>query len=413
MRDFLPDEKARREAVLASIRSSFAAFGYREIETPAAEELGRLLGGDSGDNAKLIFRILRRGLDPDRAIPPADAADLGLRYDLTVPLARFYASHRSELPAVFRAVQVAPVWRAERPQRGRYRQFTQCDIDVLGEASSLAEVELIVATASAVMALGLSGTTVRLNDRSVLTALLDWCGLPAAAHPAALVSVDKLDKVGLDGVAAELAGHDLPPPATDRLVSSLASLQGAGGELGAVLDALPAPAAAAAGTLGEIVAGVAEADPEVCLRVDPTLVRGQGYYTGPIFELHHPDSPSSIGGGGRYDGMIGRMAGVDVPACGFSIGFERVVELVDPARFARAAQRVALVHGADAPPGRVVAWQRRLVAGGAEVRLVPRARNLGRLLDQLGAEGFERWASVDATTSAPGVAELELRPLRR
>ena len=176
MRDFLPDEKARREAVLAAIRDSFGSYGYREIETPVVEELNRLESGEGGDNEKLIFRIQKRGLDPDTPLPPGSSADLGLRFDLTLPLARFYATHRAELPEVFRAIQIAPVWRAERPQRGRYRQFHQCDIDVVGEPGPVAEVELIVATLDALEALGVQGGSVRLNDREVLAGLLDACG---------------------------------------------------------------------------------------------------------------------------------------------------------------------------------------------------------------------------------------------
>ena len=416
MRDFLPDEKARRDAVLGVIRDAFAAYGYREIETPALEELGRLEASDEGDNAKLIFRVLRRGLDPSRPLRPSEAADLGLRFDLTVPLARFYATHRAELPAVFRAIQVAPVWRAERPQRGRYRQFTQCDIDVIGEPGPLAEVELITATLGALRRLGVDDVAVHLNDRVVLNALLDEVGVPAAAQAGVLVSIDKLDKVGVDGVAAELGAGGAPAAAVERLVDLLRALaHPAGGTAGAwerAIEALPPGARAATCGLSAIRAGVTAADPQARLVADPTLVRGQGYYTGTIFELRHPSSAGAVGGGGRYDGMVGRFAGVPVPACGFSIGFERIVDLVDASRLMRPRRRVALVYGDGVEPGPLVAWQRRLIADGHEVRLVPRTRNLGRLLDGLAAEGFSEWAEVDPDTPPPdGGVDLARRHL--
>lgn len=416
MRDFLPDDKIHRESVLATIREAFFRYGYREIETPAVEELHRLEHSEGGDNEKLIFRILKRGLGADVPVKPADAADLGLRFDLTVPLARFYATHRAELPEVFRSIQIAPVWRAERPQRGRYRQFTQCDIDVLGEPGPVAEVELIAATADALDRLGIEGAVIRLNDRAVLNALLDACGFTPDEQPAALVSIDKLDKIGLDGVAAELAAGGAAAEALDRLVAALVGVADADGDLDRTLSALPVPVPDRASRLLAVRDGVAVAKPELSVVVDPALVRGQGYYTGPIFEVHHPAFPGgSIGGGGRYDGMIGRLAGVEVPACGFSLGFERVVELTDRERFRSARRQVALVHADDVAPGTLVAWQRRLIAVGADVRLVPRRRNLGRILDQLRREGFGEWAELDSSTpapSTPGPAGLDLRDLR-
>jgi histidyl-tRNA synthetase len=413
MRDFLPDEKALRDGVMARIRDTYSSYGYREIETPVAEELSRLESGQGGDNEKLIFKILRRGLDPVTPLAPAEAADLGLRFDLTLPLTRFYATHRGELPAVFRSIQIAPVWRAERPQKGRYRQFTQCDIDVLGESSNVAEVELITATLAALGGIGIEGTSVRLNDRRVLHGILDACGYPGPGQPQALISVDKLDKIGVAGVADELR-HDDPGAAADRLIDLLEVLaprvsSGEAADFDTTLDALPAGVAGPAADLVAIRDAVRRADPEAAIVADPTLVRGMGYYTGTIFELTHPASSSSVGGGGRYDGMIGRFAGTDVPGCGFSIGFERIVDLVDPARFRPARRLVALVFDDGVDPGHLVATQRRLIDGGAGVRLVRRTRNLGHLLGSLEAEGFDAWAALD-----PGGADdrwPELQPL--
>jgi histidyl-tRNA synthetase len=421
MRDFLPAEKALREGVLAAIRESFSAFGYREIETPVAEDLGHLTAGEGGDNEKLIFRILQRGLDPEVPVLPREAADLGLRFDLTLPLARFYATHRAELPAVFRSIQLAPVWRAERPQRGRYRQFTQCDIDVLGEGSDLAEVELITATLVTLDRIGIGGAEVRINDRRVLAAVLDACGFAPAERSGVLITVDKLDKVGVAGVADELRAQVGHGAAVDALVALLERLaprtDGNGeraGDFAATLAVLPAPAAAAADGLVRIRDAVVAARPGARLVADPTLVRGMGYYTGPIFELSHPSFRGSIGGGGRYDGMIGRFAGTEVPGCGFSIGFERIVGLVDPESFRTGRRQVALLYdAADAvPAGGLVGWQRHLIDEGASVRLVRRPRNLGRLLDALAAEGFDSYAEVGAATVAPGDgAPLDLHRL--
>lgn len=417
MRDFLPDDKALREGVMAVIRDSFSAFGYREIETPVAEELERLESGEGGDNEKLIFKILRRGLDPEAPIPPSEVADLGLRFDLTLPLARFYATHRGELPNVFRAIQMGSVWRAERPQRGRYRQFTQCDIDVLGEPSIIAEAELIIAMAATLRRLGVEGSTVRLNDRRILFGMLDSCGFAPEARLGALITVDKLDKIGLSGVADELRTNGGDSTSVDLLVKLLEDLlasggagatgdrgAGAGRDFDAVLAALPPAVDEAAGVLVSIRDAVQTVEPELPMVADPTLVRGMGYYTGPIYELAHPASSGSIGAGGRYDGMIGRFAGTDVAACGFSLGFERVIGLVDAARVTRTRRQVAVLYDDTVPPPELLGAQRRLIETGVAARLVRRSRNLGRLLDGLAEEGFDAFVNLPA-------ADLEPRPL--
>jgi histidyl-tRNA synthetase len=429
MRDFLPADKAVRDGVMAAIRSSFAAYGYREIETPYVEELDRLTSGDGGDNEKLIYRILRRGLDPAEPVAPAAAADLGLRFDLTVPLTRYYATHRSELPDVFRSIQMGPVWRAERPQKGRYRQFTQCDIDVLGEASWLAEVELVTAALATLDAVGVGDVTVRINHRGILLGVLEACGFPPAARSGVLISVDKLDKIGLSGVADELREGGGSDATVDRLVALLATLgpvdrppagtgaadlgpaadvdpaDGTAGDgraaFDATLAALPAAVDAPVAVVAAIRDAVATVRPDARLVADPTLVRGMGYYTGPIFELAHPSTSSSVGGGGRYDGMIGRFAGTDVPAAGISIGFERIVGLVDPDRFGPATRRIALVYGPGVAPSVLVGWQHRLVEDGASVRLVPRIRNTARQLGALAAEGFDSYAVIDDDGAGP------------
>ena len=420
MRDFLPAEKARRERVLAVIRDRYRAHGFDEIETPVVEDYERLHAGIGGDNEKLSFSILRRGLDADgiraAADDPAALADLGLRYDLTVPLARFYASHRAELPTVFRAVQIAPVWRAERPQKGRYRQFVQCDIDVLGDPTPRAEAELIAATLDTLDALGLEGGTVRINDRRALDAMLEVFGFADSERPGVLITIDKLDKIGPDGVAAELRDRGATPSAVDAFEAFLRRPQtrefipyGEPQIRTALPEGVPDEVVAHLVGLGDAVAAARPASdaPGIPLVFDPFLVRGMGYYTGTIFELAHPSVGYSLGGGGRYDGMIGRFLGTDVTAVGFSIGFERIVDLVEAGEDA-AATAVVLVHDADVPVAELLALKAAFVAEGARVRLERRTKNLKPTLERATTDGYTAFASVGVGSTR---ASLELKPL--
>jgi len=427
MRDFLPVEKARREMLLSVIRRSFRAHGFDEIETPVMEDSDRLHAGLGGDNEKLAFGVLKRGLTRDdlqAADEPLDLVDLGLRFDLTVPLARFYATHRAELPTVFRAIQMAPVWRAERPQKGRYRQFVQCDIDIIGEPGIQAEAELLVATLATVDALGLRDSVIRINDRRLLNGMLDALGFAAAERDAVLITVDKLDKIGQDGVVAELRERGVAPAAVDALESFFrrpmtmeylpfgdrairrALPEGADETVIAELAAL-SDAVRAARRGPDVGAEELEMQ-SVLLEFDPFLVRGMGYYTGPIFELAHPSVPYSLGGGGRYDGMIGRFLGTDMPATGFSLGFERLVDLLEMDA-EDGAPATALLYDDDVPLATLLTLKTELLAGGGRVRLVARPKNTKSLLEALDAEGFTRFAFVDARVD--GVAGLELRPL--
>lgn len=419
MRDFLPDEKAKREHVLRVIRRVYATHGFDEIETPMMEDIERLHSGLGGDNEKLAFSVLRRGLDAAdiaRAVDdPRQLADLGLRYDLTVPLSRFYATHRGELPSVFRALQIAPVWRAERPQKGRYRQFVQCDIDIIGESGLLAEVELITATAAAIAELGLADCVIRINDRRILVGLLEHCGFAPDAHARALISIDKLDKIGSTGVVAEL--NELGTRAAAALGEFLMKMEA--GAMGGVTMDEPSVMAllpqgsdrAAIDDLVTLASSLGTLPDGVTLRFDPTLVRGMGYYTGTIFEIAHPGSGSSVAGGGRYDGMIGRFLGTDVPACGFSIGFERVIDLIEvPTEQARDA--VLLIHDQVTPGGvsveQLVGIKDGFVADGCRVRLERRTKNVRGLLERGLASGFTTFAFVSAGTTAD---DLVLKPL--
>ncbi|UYK41568.1 histidine--tRNA ligase [Microbacterium terricola] len=418
MRDFLPADKARRERVLAVIRERYRAHGFDEIETPVVEEYSRLHAGIGGDNEKLAYNVLKRGLDADAiragADDPAALADLGLRYDLTVPLARFYASHRGELPSVFRSIQIAPVWRAERPQKGRYRQFVQCDIDIIGDGSARAEAELIVATLDTVDALGLDGGSVRVNDRRVLEWMLASFGFTDDEKPGVLITIDKLDKIGPAGVAAELRGRGTTPTAVDAFEAFLTRPQtleyhpyGERQIRKALPEGAPDEVVGHLVGIGEAVAAARSGDGDVPLVFDPFLVRGMGYYTGTIFELAHPSVDYSLGGGGRYDGMIGRFLGQDVPAVGFSIGFERIVDLIADGD-AAAASAIVLVHDRDVPLGELLAIKAGLLADGARVRLEQRTKNLKALLERSAADGYTSFATV---TAGAALADLEIKPL--
>ena len=424
MRDFLPAEKAERERILAVIRQTYAAHGFDEIETPVVEDYDRLHAGLGGDNEKLAFSVLKRGLSHDdltaatAAGDPHALADLGMRFDLTVPLARFYASHRSDLPRVFRAMQIGPVWRAERPQKGRYRQFVQCDIDVVGDDTALAEVELITATSAALVALGLTDCTIRINDRRILTGILHWCGFASERFDQVLISIDKLDKIGVEGVVSELSEFGADAAAVlGGLLDGLAPALAAGGlELtveaitGSLPEGIDPDAVVALETLAHALGHLPSS---VRIAFDPTLVRGMGYYTSTIYEVAHPASGSSIGGGGRYDGMIGRFLGQDVPAVGFSLGFERIMDLVPPV--AADGDGVVLVHEPIAGGSRVsmatlVAIKEQLVAQGKRVRLEARVKNLTPVLDRAREAGYASFASVSADTT--DASELIFTPLR-
>ncbi|WP_243223311.1 histidine--tRNA ligase [Microbacterium proteolyticum] len=414
MRDFLPADKARRERVLAVIRERYRAHGFDEIETPVMEDYDRLHAGIGGDNEKLSFSILKRGMDAEgiraAADDPAALADLGLRYDLTVPLARFYATNRAQLPTVFRAIQMAPVWRAERPQKGRYRQFLQCDIDVIGDATARAEAELMIASLDVLDALGLTGGSIRVNDRRVLDAMLDVFGFAPEERPGVLITIDKLDKVGPSGVVAELRGRGADEGAVDALSAYLdrPAASPTFDEVGiraALPDGIPDEVITHLVALGDTVAAARGADAPLVF--DPFLVRGMGYYTGTIFELAHPSVDYSLGGGGRYDGMIGRFLGQQVPAVGFSIGFERIVDLL-PDTDAEGERSVVLVHDRDVALAPLLAMKAHLVAEGARVRIEQRVKNMKALLERSAADGYTSFASVDTETT---VDTLEFKSL--
>jgi histidyl-tRNA synthetase len=419
MRDILPAESELRDAATQEILAVYRSYGFRRIETPALESLALLGSSDGGENEKLIFKILKRGQDLESARRSGgELADLGLRFDLTVPLARYYAEHHARLPDPLKAIQIGPVWRAERPQKGRYRQFTQCDIDVLGTGSGLVEVELILATSEALTRLGLTDLTVRVNDRRILSLIARHCGFAEREQPGFFIAFDKLDRIGAAGVLAELREAGAAPAAVGRFERLLATLQAGELSLDDVRGALgPGQGAEAFEGLAWIL-GTAQGEmpPGARVQFDPTLVRGMGYYTGTIFEIASSAFASSIAGGGRYDRMVGRLLGRDVPACGFSIGFERLIMILserqaavpgEPGATGARPSRIALLVEGGGDLAGALAAARSLRAEGHAVSLELRRRNVGRQLEELAVHGFSGYATWEPAGG------LTVKPLAR
>ena len=332
MKDILPEEMKIRNYVQNVIKDTYKAFGFTQIETPCVENISNLTSKQGGENEKLIFKILKRGekFNLETAQNEMDVVDNGLRYDLTVPLVRYYSKNANDLPSPFKALQMGNVWRADRPQRGRYRQFMQCDIDILGDPSNLAEIELILATTTTLGKLGFKNFQIRINERRILKAMAAYSGFPEESYDSVFIILDKMDKIGLDGVKEELIKYDFAPEAVEKYT-----------ELFAGIEKRDNPIAYLSEKLGDFmgddvkqwmdeiidsVKATKSSDFEIVF--DPTLVRGMSYYTGTIFEIAIPEFGGSCGGGGRYDKMVGKFTGHDVPACGFSIGFERIVLLL-------------------------------------------------------------------------------------
>ncbi|NBU22335.1 MAG: histidine--tRNA ligase [Actinobacteria bacterium] len=381
MRDFLPVEKAKREELIQKAKAAYLARGFQEIETPILEDLNRLQSGQGGDNEKLVFKVQKRGEEFTEALAQgAELADLGLRFDLTVPLTRYFASNQGKLPRVLKAIQTGPVFRAERPQKGRYRQFIQCDIDIIGEDSMLAEFELISASLAALEAMGVSGATIRVNHRELLLKSIADLGVSPADALSAMISIDKLDKIGIDGVCEEL-GEKFGAEVAKQAASWLSSLS--------ALDT-PEQLKSLFETFGKK------------LRYDPTLVRGMGYYTGTIFEIEHPHSSSSIGGGGRYDGMVGKWLGVNVPAVGISLGIERIVDLVPdtrpqtPALVLLVSEEQSYAMALQAQQGLLANWR---------VRIDRKPKNVKALLTELSEQGFSHFAFLGES------GEVDIKPI--
>lgn len=332
MKDILPKEMQIRDYVINIIKETYAAFGFTSIETPCVEHIENLTSKQGGDNEKLIYKIMKRGekLNLEAAQTENDLTDSGLRYDLTVPLVRFYANNMNSLPSPFKALQIGSVWRADQPQRGRYRQFSQCDIDIFGEPSNLAEIELILATTTTLGKLGFEDFEIRINERRILKAMAAYSGFPEESYEKVFIILDKMDKIGLQGVEQELLESGFAKESVEKYLGLFCAMDKQenglcflAGEIGDYLGQEVYQ------NLKEIIESVSETKAAKFQMVfDPTLVRGMSYYTGTIFEISIPQFGASCGGGGRYDKMVGKFTGTDTPACGFSIGFERIILLL-------------------------------------------------------------------------------------
>ena len=398
MKDILPKEMAIRNYVMNMIRETYGTFGFSAIETPCVEHIENLCSKQGGDNEKLIFKILKRGekLKIDEAKEENDLVDGGLRYDLTVPLARYYANHMSELPSPFKAMQIGNVWRADRPQKGRFRQFMQCDIDILGEPGILAEIELILATTAMLGKLNFQNFTVCINDRNILKAMAAYSGFKEEDYDEVFIVLDKMDKIGKEGVAAELQELGYGKESVeaylglfDEVTPDVEGIRYLKEKLGSCLSSETAEG------METIISSVEEArEAKFGIRFDPTLVRGQSYYTGTIFEVTMDDFGGSVAGGGRYDKMIGKFTGQDTPACGFSIGFERIVMLLLENGYEvprKGAKKAYLLEKNMPKEGmlKVLSMAKTDREAGKQVLIVNMKKNKKFQKEQLQAEGYE------------------------
>ena len=332
MKDILPAEMEIRDYVTSVIKDTYRSFGFTPIETPCMENIANLTSKQGGENEKLIFKVMKRGekLNLETAKEESDVVDFGMRYDLTVPLSRYYSNNANNLPSPFKALQMGSVWRADRPQRGRFRQFMQCDIDILGEPTYLAEIELVLATTTLLGKLDFQNFTIRINDRRILKAMAQYSGFPAESFDTVFIILDKMDKIGIEGVAEELEKEGFEKESIDTYLGLFREItndvEGVRYIKEKLSDVLEAGIAEDLETIINTVESVKTADFKMSF--DPTLVRGMSYYTGPIFEISMDEFGGSVGGGGRYDEMIGKFTGNNTCACGFSIGFERIVMLL-------------------------------------------------------------------------------------
>ena len=399
MKDMMPAEMEVRDYVIQMVKDTYRTFGFSSIETPCVEHIENLCSKQGGDNEKLIFKILKRGekLKLETAETEADLVDGGLRYDLTVPLARYYANHANELPSPFKAMQIGNVWRADRPQRGRFRQFVQCDIDILGEASNLAEIELILATTAMLGKLNFKNFTVCINDRNILKAMAAYSGFREEDYDEVFIILDKMDKIGAEGVANEL--NELGGYTQENVDTYLALFDEITGDIEGIrfckekLQGFLNPEIADG--MEMIISSVESAkEAEFKMKFDPTLVRGQSYYTGTIFEIRMDEFGGSVAGGGRYDKMIGKFTGQDTPACGFSIGFERIAMLLLENGYEcgnKKEKKAYLIEKNMPQEGilKVLAMAKEDRANGKQVLIVNMKKNKKFQKDQLVSEGYE------------------------
>ena len=398
MNDYLPGDMRLREYVIGQIKSTYGSYGFCPIETPCVEHIENLTSKQGGENEKLIFKILKRGEKLAGAESQQDLCDSGLRYDLTMPLSRYYANNMAQLPSPFKALQIGNVWRADRPQKGRFRQFTQCDIDILGDATNLAEIELMGATTAMLCKLGFTGFTVRVNDRQILKAMAQACQFEEADFDKVFIILDKMDKIGLEGVKKELLDAGFAQESVEKYVAwferagqGLSAREFCGEGLTDVLDPKVLDG------LDEILSCVqAGASGDFKLAFDPTLVRGMSYYTGTIFEVELPGFSGSIAGGGRYDEMVGHFCGQKVCACGFSIGFERIITILKDQGYQIPddTRKVAfLAENGLSAEKKVAMFQEAaaLRAEGVQVMVTTRAKNAKHQKETLRGQGYEEF----------------------
>lgn len=398
MKDILPREMEIRDYCIGLIKETYRSFGFCSVETPCVEHIENLSSKQGGENEKLIFKILKRGekLKIDEAKEEADLVDGGLRYDLTVPLSRYYSNNANDLPSPFKALQMGNVWRADRPQRGRYRQFMQCDIDILGEPDIIAETELILATTTLLGKLDFNNFTIRINDRRMLKAMAAYSGFSEGDYDTVFIILDKMDKIGMDGVREELAQSGFDKSAVDtyldlfdKVTNDIEGVKFLKETLKDVLDSQVAD------NLETIIVSVDKTKAaDFKMSFDPTLVRGMSYYTGPIFEISMDEFGGSVGGGGRYDEMIGRFTGNATPACGFSIGFERIIMLLLEREFQvpRKAGRTAYLIEKNMPQDKladILEKAKTAREAGEQINVVIMKKNKKFQKEQLTAEGYE------------------------
>ena len=403
MRDFLPEDVRRREYVISIVKRVYERYGYEPLETPAAENLETLMGKYGDEGNQLIFKILKRGEHE-----ASGQADLALRYDLTVPLARVIAHHQSKLPRLFKRYQIQPVWRADRPARGRFREFYQCDVDCLGSTSPVVEAELCGAVAEVLKELGFTDFTIRLNHRQLLTSILTAVGIPEPLHTSALVAVDKLDKIGREGVNSELTGRGI----TAQSAEALLEIMGTRGFAAFDIRVSDAAGDAAARNLEEVFQLATKTPAIHHLMMDLTLARGLSYYTGAIMEINVPDLAGSLGGGGRYDNLVGMFLGQSVPACGFSLGLERILVVMGergmfPASLATTPADVmmAVFDAADMSHAMRVAGSLR--AAGLRVLVYPDADKIGKQIKYADSRGIPFVAILGSDEIANGTITVK------
>ena len=399
MKDMMPGEMEIRDYCIGLIKETYKAFGFSSIETPCVEHLENLCSKQGGDNEKLIFKILKRGekLKIDAARDEADLVDGGLRYDLTVPLCRYYSNNANDLPSPFKALQMGNVWRADRPQRGRFRQFMQCDIDILGEPGNLAEIELILATSTLLGKLDFKNFTIRINDRRFLKAMAAYSGFQETDYENVFITLDKMDKIGMDGVAAELEDCGYAKETVEKYLQLFKEITGDVEGVRYCKEKLEGFLEDEAAASLEMIITSVDSAKEADFRItfDPTLVRGMSYYTGTIFEISMDEFGGSVGGGGRYDGLVGKFTGEAVPAVGFSIGFECIFQILDEQGFTipGQAKRAAVLCDAD-QGAQGIEMTDKLRAQGIEAGIFPRPKKMGKFLNRLEEQGYDRFVVV-------------------